>query len=90
MESVMTADLLADCGELLTRYQVAPTIIQRVITELRYRYGGDRVFIPKIDRASRNQRIADGFHQGDSLSEIARNAGCSTSTVRRISQEWTL
>ncbi len=49
-------DLLSDAGLLLSQQGVAEGVIERVIGELRRRYGGDRHFIPKIDRTRRNRK----------------------------------
>jgi DNA-binding NarL/FixJ family response regulator len=84
------ADLLTDAGHLLIQKGVEESIIEWVINELRQRYGGDRVFIPKIDRPTRNQRIAADLQQGIPHKQIARQRGCSPATVSRISREWTL
>lgn len=84
------ADLLTDFGNVLRQEAVAESIIERVIDKLRQRYGGDRVFIPKIDRLTRNQRIVADLQQGLPLKQIANKSGCSSTTVRRISQEWGL
>lgn len=86
----MPADLLADCGLLLAEHQVAPSIIRQVIGTLRQRYGGDRVFIPKIDRPTRNEQIVTDRRHGLSPETIARKRGCSPTTVRRVCQEWAL
>ncbi len=84
------ADLLTDAGQILSREGVAESIIERVINELRHRYGGDRVFIPKWDRLRRNQAIRADLQAGLTVPVIAQRRACSPTTVRRISQEWTL
>lgn len=83
-------DLLTDFGNVLRQEAVSESIIERVIDKLRQRYGGDRVFIPKIDRLTRNQRIVADLQQGLPLKQVANKRGCSFTTVRRISQEWNL
>jgi len=86
----MTTDLLTDCGLLLAEHNVAPSIIQQVINTLRQRYGGDRPFIPKIDRQTRNEQIAEDMRRGLSPEAIARQHGCDPRTVRRVGQKWAL
>jgi len=86
----MSTDLLIDCGLLLAEHQVAPSIIQQVINTLRQRYGGERVFIPRIDRQTRNAAICADLQRGLSPEAVARQRGCSSSTVRRVGQEWAL
>ena len=84
------ADLLTDAEHLLSQQGVAESIIERVINELRHRYGGDRPFIHKIDRLRRNQAIRADLQAGLTVPVIAQRRACSPTTVRRISQEWTL
>ncbi len=86
----MSTDLLIDCGLLLAKHQVAPSIIQQVINTLRQRYGGERVFIPKIDRQTRNQQITEDTQRGLSPEAIARRRGCDPKTVRSVQRTWTL
>lgn len=83
-------DLLTDAGLLLSQQGVAEDVIERVIGELRRRYGGDRHFIPKIDRARRNQGIAADIAAGLPVEAVAQRQQCARSTVQRVRSEWRL
>jgi hypothetical protein len=52
------ADLLTDAETLLIQQGVAMGIVERVIAELRHRYGGDRPYIHRLERQRRNEAIA--------------------------------
>lgn len=83
-------DLLTDAGLLLSQQGVAAGVIERVIGELRRRYGGDRHFIPKIDRERRNQGIAADIAAGLPVAAVAQRQQCARSTVQRVRNEWRL
>ncbi len=83
-------DLLSDAGLLLSQQGVAEGVIERVIGELRRRYGGDRHFIPKIDRTRRNQGIAADIAAGLPVEAVAQRHQCARSTVQRVRNEWRL
>jgi DNA-binding NarL/FixJ family response regulator len=85
-------DLLTDLRGLLGQHGIADTIISRIVRELRQRYGGDRVFIQKLDRPARNQAIHDDLQQGLPITRIAQRQRCNPATVRRVveQQRWTL
>ncbi|MFZ4791809.1 MAG: hypothetical protein ACOYMW_13125 [Candidatus Competibacteraceae bacterium] len=83
-------DLLTDAGLLLSQQHVAEEVIERVISELRRRYGGDRHFILKIDRERRNQGIAADLAAGLTDGAVAQRQKCARSTVQRVRNEWRL
>lgn len=83
-------DLLTDAGLLLSQQGVAEGVIERVISELRRRYGGDRHFIPRIDRERRNQGIAEDLAAGLPEQAVANRRQCARSTVQRVRNEWRL
>lgn len=83
-------DLLTDAGALLSQQGVAPEIVDRVIAELRRRWGGDRHFIPKIDRARRNAGITADLAAGMTAETVATRRQCAPATVRRVRNEWRL
>jgi len=83
-------DLLTDAGLLLSQQGVAAGVIERVISELRRRYGGDRHFIPKIDRERRNAGIAEDLAAGLPVKAVAGRRQCALATVRRVKNEWQL
>ncbi len=83
-------DLLTDAGLLLSQQGVAEGVIEQVISELRRRYGGDRHFIPKIDRARRNAGIAADLAAGMTAETVATRRQCAPATVRRVRNEWRL
>lgn len=84
------ADLLTEAGQLLSQQGVADSVIETVIHELRWRYGGDRVFIQKIDRQRRNQAIAADLAVGMSPEVVARRRQCGSATVYRVRHTWQL
>ncbi|MFZ4792300.1 MAG: hypothetical protein ACOYMW_15660 [Candidatus Competibacteraceae bacterium] len=83
-------DLLTDAGLLLSQQHVAEEVIERVISELRRRYGGDRHFILKIDRGRRNQGIVADLAAGLPEGAVAQRQNCSPRTVRTVRSEWRL
>lgn len=85
------ADLLTDAEILLQQQGVAASIIERIIAELRRRYGGDRHYIQRLERQHRNEAIATDLSNGLPVETVAKRRGCSISTVRRASRnEWPL
>ena len=72
----------AKLGDLLPETQVA-----RIIRELRAEFGGDAVYITKLDRVARNQRVREVLSSGGSLRTAARIAGCARDTARRAGWE---
>lgn len=83
-------DLLTDAGLLLSQQGVPADVVDRVIGELRRRWGGDRHFIPKIDRARRNAGIAADLAAGMTAETVATRRQCAPATVRRVRNEWRL
>lgn len=83
-------DLLTDAGLLLSQQGVAESVIERVISELRRRYGGDRHFILKIDRERRNAGITADLAAGMTAETVATRRQCAPATVRRVRNEWRL
>ena len=77
-------DLLTEAEHLLTQQGVAEGVIERVIHELRLRYGGDRPFIRKLDRDQRNQGIAADLAAGLPVEMVAHRRSCSPRTVRSV------
>lgn len=84
------ADLLTDAGLLLRQHGVAVAIIDLVISELRYRYGGDEHYIHRIERQRRNEAIAADLANGLPPEVVAKRQKCSSNTVRRVRNEWQL
>ena len=83
-------DLLTDARQLLNQHGVPEGVINTVLGELRRRYGGDKHFIPKIDRARRHAEIAEDVKAGLPITTIAKRQSCSRSTVRRVMDQWML
>lgn len=81
-------DLLSDAAELLKAAGIDSAIVQRVIRELRRRWGGDTPYIPQIDRDTRNETIKQALDTAQPIAVIAKKAGCSPATVRRKRSEW--
>jgi DNA-binding NarL/FixJ family response regulator len=84
------ADLLTDAETLLIQQGVAMGIVERVIAELRHRYGGDRPYIHRLERQRRNEAIAADLSTGLAVEAVAKRRGCSESTVKRVRNEWML
>lgn len=84
------ADLLTDAEILLQQQGVAASIIERIIAELRRRYGGDRHYIQCLERQRRNEAIVADLSNGLPVETVAKRRGCSPRTVKRIRDEWRL
>lgn len=83
-------DLLTDARQLLNQHGVPDGVINAVLGELRRRYGGDKHFIQKVDRARRHAEITEALKLGLPIVEIAKRQACTPGTVRRMISEWTL
>jgi DNA-binding NarL/FixJ family response regulator len=81
---------MADAETLLIQQGVAMGIVERVIAELRHRYGGDRPYIHRLERQRRNEAIAADLSTGLAVEAVAKRRGCSESTVKRVRNEWML
>ncbi len=84
------ADLLTDAETLLIQQGVAVSVIERIIAELRLRYGGDRHYIQRLQRQRRDQAIAADLAQGLPTKTVAKRHQCGETTVRRVRNEWLL
>lgn len=83
-------DLLTDAETLLQQQGVAVSIIERIISELRHRYGGERHYIQRLERQRRNEAIAADLSNGLDTHAVAKRRQCSEATVRRVRDEWKL
>lgn len=81
-------DVLHDAAELLRISGVDQALIQRVIAELRRRWGGSADYIQRRDRATQDEVIKAALSQGRAINETAKAAGCSPRTIRRRKSEW--
>lgn len=84
----MAVDLLTETYDLLIQAGVSPEIVQRIVTTVRVRWGGQQIYLPAIDRLRRDQVIQEGIQQGRPVQEIARVACCSPATIRRKRSHW--
>lgn len=84
------ADLLTDAETLLIQQGVAVSVIERIIGELRLRYGGDRHYIQRLQRQRRDQAIAADLAQGLPVGTVAKRQSCTRDTVRKVRNEWNL
>lgn len=83
-------DMLSAISQRLVGVGVDSLSVQRVIRSVRQDWGGEEVYIPKADREARNQVISEALQNGDSPRKVAKNAGCSVATVRRVKERWPL
>lgn len=84
------ADLLTDAETLLIQQGVAMGIVERVIAELRHRYGGDRHYVQRPERQRRNKAIAADLSNGLTVGTVAKRQNCTRNTVRKVKNEWML
>lgn len=84
----MAVDLLTETHDLLIQAGVPPEIVQRIVTTVRVRWGGQQIYLPAIDRLRRDQLIQAGIQTGQPIDEIARVASCSPATIRRKRSNW--
>ncbi|WP_408648083.1 helix-turn-helix domain-containing protein [Thiocapsa bogorovii] len=58
------------------------------VAEVRHRWGGAEYYIQAIDREHRDREARELLAKGESLEDVARRVGCSTSTIRRRQSRW--
>lgn len=80
------ADVLDDAAESLARAGIDPTVVRRVLADVRARWCG-QVYIRATDPA-RDEIIRLGLAAGETPETIARKAGVSTRTIRRRRSAW--
>lgn len=80
--------LRTELAELLAAEQVphgaACKITEQLLARLQQQCGGDRLLVPKIDRAKRNAEIFADWKRGDAIEAIAGRHGVDRATVYRI------
>ena len=84
----MAVDPIEDFARELKTSGVDVAIVRRVSAVVRARWGGAEVYIAAIDRAHRDEIAREALANGASVTEAARAAECSPSTVRRRRSEW--
>lgn len=84
----MEPDPLDHVRDLLMTFRVEPSAIRTAIAETRKRYGGEQVYLRRIDREARDQVIQTALQSGTSPEGAAKVAGCSPATVRRRRSSW--
>ena len=84
----MLATIRQDLAELLVAERMPPAVIgvvtEKLIERLRMRYGGDRVFIQKVDRARRAADILADWKAGYDPDDIAERREVDRATVYRV------
>lgn len=80
--------LRADLAELLAAEDVphsaACAITEKLVTRLQQKCGGDRLFVPRVDRSKRDAAILADWKKGDSPEVIAKRHEVDRATVYRI------
>lgn len=81
-------DPLSDALTTLVRHGLDRELCQRLIAEVRGRWGGGQVYIRAIDRRGRDAAIKESLAEGLPVTEVARRVKTSVATVRRRRSEW--
>ncbi len=89
-QTVGCYDLLSDTEDRLIHAGLDSITVRRVMLSVRHDNGGAMVYIHKDNREVRNQAISDALRSGEKTIDIAKKAGCSVRTVRRVREEWVL
>jgi len=58
--------------------------VDQLIQRVRWRFGGDRIRVPKIDRAKRDREILRAWRAGTSPAGIAQSQRVPASTVYEV------
>ena len=81
-------DVLHDAADLLKSAGIDPALVQRIIAELRRRWGGAAEYIQRHDRRQRDEQIRVALEAGKPVDTIAKAVECSPRTIRRKRSEW--
>lgn len=84
----MTTDPLRDMLDTLTRHGLDLDTCRQAVAEVRQRWGGSQVYIPRVDRREREREIRAGLEEGQPPHEIAAEVGVCVRTIRRKRAEW--
>lgn len=84
----MAVDVLADAVESLIAAGADGHLVRRVLSDVRKRWGGERIYLPKIDRSARNADICAAIERGEPPDAIADQVGVNPKTVRRRQSTW--
>jgi DNA-binding NarL/FixJ family response regulator len=72
----------------MLRHDIDPAIVRRLVTDARKLFGGSQIYIPVLDRESRDREIKRLLELGASPAAIAKHVKTSASTVRRRRSDW--
>ena len=65
-------------------HSAASAITDQFIKRIQERFAGDRVLVPKIDRAKRDAAILADWHNGLTVEAIAKRQACCRQTAYRV------
>jgi DNA-binding NarL/FixJ family response regulator len=81
------ADVLDDAAESLMHAGIDPSLVRRILAEVRVRWAGCDVYIRQRD-PSADDVIRKALEAGSPIREVARRVGVSERTVRRRRSAW--
>ena len=80
------ADVLDDAAESLMHAGIDPSLVRRILADVRVRWAG-QVYIRQRDPAA-DDAIRKALEAGSPIREVARRAGVSERTIRRRRAVW--
>ena len=84
----MEQDPIEHMHRLLIRLGADPQAVRTASNETRKAFGGEQVYLRRIDRDARDQDIKQALQAGHKPEVAAKLAGCSPATVRRRRSRW--
>lgn len=84
----LSTDPLRDVLDTLARHGLDVAACRQAVEEVRRRWGGSQVYIPRVDRLERDREIRAGLDDGQPAREIAAEVGVCVRTIRRRRSEW--
>lgn len=82
--NILRTDLAELLAEANVPHSAACAVTEKLIEGLQQKCGGDRLFVPKIDRGKRDAAILADWKAGKTVDEIAQAHDVVRATVYRI------